>query len=364
MFLEPQLFRYMMYLDVFYKGTDKSNTVGTLVVTDFSKAFDCIDHTLAIQRLYELGTRCEILPWIANFLTARRQRVQYQSALSEWKTLSCGVPQGTKLGPITFIAVINNASENSATKSFKYVDDLSLGEVRQANQQSRIGQDVQDLDAWAKDNHLTLNPSKCKVMQVCFKKEPPAPPSFQIAGIELEVVSETKLLGLTVQSNLGWQTHINNIVTKASRRLYMLSRLRRFGVPAEDLVSVYMGYVRPACENAAPVWHGSITASQTNQLERIQKRACRIILGSGYDSYTETLHQLELQTLEDRRLHLCQQFAHKCLESQRYSTWFPTNPKIHSMRLRHTKSFHVPRCNTNRYRDSAIPFLTDIVNHS
>ncbi|XP_072041268.1 uncharacterized protein [Amphiura filiformis] len=184
-------------------GTDKGGTVGTLVVTDFSKAFDCIDHTLAIQRLYELGVRSELLPCIINFLTARRQRVQYHSALSEWETLSCGVPQGTKRGPITFLGVLNNVSEESLTKSFKYVDDLTLGEVRPAKQVSQIGPEVQDLDAWAKDNHLKLNPSKCKVMQVCFMREPPIPPSLRIAGIELEVVSETKLLGLTVQSNLG-----------------------------------------------------------------------------------------------------------------------------------------------------------------
>ncbi len=349
-------------LDVFFKGTDKSDTVGTLVVTDFSKAFDCIDHTLAIRRLYELGTRCEIIPWLANFLTARRQRVQYQSALSEWKTLSCGVPQGTKLGPITFVAVINNAAEESATNSFKYVDDLSLAEVRPAKQPSRIGQDVHDLDTWAKDNHLTLNPSKCKVMQVCFKKEAPCPPSFQIAGSELEVVSETKILGLTVQSDLGWQSQVNSMVSKASRRLHMLTRLRRFGVPTEDLVSVYIGYIRPICEYAAPVWHSNITADQTTQLERIQKRACRIILGSKYDSYTETLLQLDLQTLQDRRWHLCHQFANKCKDSDRYRNWFPPNHSSHGMRLRHSKSYQMPKCNTNRYRNSAIPTLIDLLN--
>ena len=126
-------------LDLFFKGTDKGKNVGTLVVTDFSKAFDCIDHTLAIQRLFELGVRCELLPWITNFLTSRRQRVQYHSALSQWETLSCGVPEGTKLGPIIFMAVINNASEESLAKSFKYVDDISLVEVRPAHQPSRLG---------------------------------------------------------------------------------------------------------------------------------------------------------------------------------------------------------------------------------
>ena len=292
-------------LDILFRGTDKRNAVGTLVVTDFSKAFDCVDHTLAIQRLYELGVRSEILPWIANFLTARRQRVQYHSALSEWKTLSCGVPQGTKFGPITFIGVINNASEKSLTHSFKYVDDLTLVETRSADKPSQINSDVQDLDAWANDNHLMLNPGKCKDMQVCFKRDPPSPPSLQIAGIDLEEVSETKLLGLVVQSDLGWQSQINNMVTKSSRRLYMLSRLKRFGVPAEDLVSVYTGYVRPVSEYGVPVWYGSITDCQSDQLERIQKRACRIILGSQYESYTDAVEELNLQTLSDRRIQLC-----------------------------------------------------------
>ena len=177
-------------------------------------------------------------------------------------------------------------------------------------------------------------------MQVCFKREVSAPPSLQIAGSELEMVSETKLLGLIVQSDLGWQTQIIQH-DFASRRLYMLSRLRRFGVPADDLVSVYMGYVRPICEYAAPVWQSSITVDQSKQLERIQKRVRRIILGSRYESYTETLSRPELQTLEDRRLYLCHQFAQKRFESEQYNEWFPLNPKTHSMRLRNTHKFHV-----------------------
>ena len=116
-------------------------------MTDSSKAFDCIDHTLAINTLLELGVRNEIVPWIADFLTSRRQRVQYQSAISKWITLSCGVPQGTKFGPITFIGVIDTASDNASTSSFKYVDDLSLGEIRHVNEQSFIQNDVQDLAA-------------------------------------------------------------------------------------------------------------------------------------------------------------------------------------------------------------------------
>ena len=67
---------------MFFKGTDKPNAVGTLVVTDFSKAFDCVDHTLAIQKLCDLGVRSEIIPWITNILAYRRQRFQYRSHMN------------------------------------------------------------------------------------------------------------------------------------------------------------------------------------------------------------------------------------------------------------------------------------------
>jgi len=156
--------------------------------------------------------------------------------------------------------MINSAAGNARTHSFKYVDDLSLAEIRSTNQPSNIDMDVQDLDDWANSHYLKLNPSKCKVMQVCFKRCPPSPPVLKIGGNELEVVTETKLLGLSVQLNLIWDTQVNNMISKSSRRLYMLNRLKRFGLPVEDLVSVFVFYVRPVVEYATPVWHGSLTA--------------------------------------------------------------------------------------------------------
>lgn len=349
-------------LDVFYRGTDKCNTVGSLVVTDFSKAFDCVDHTLAITNLCNLGVRSEIIPWISDFLTSRRQRVQYHSATSEWETLSCGVPQGTKFGPITFIAMIDNAAADAKTHTFKYVDDLSLAEVRHANQPSQIERDVQDLDAWADGHYLKLNPSKCKVMQVSFMRDPPSPPVLKIADKELEVVTETKLLGLTVQSNLCWNIQVDSMVGKGSRRLYMLNRLKRFGLPEEDLVSVYVSYVRPVVEYATPVWHGSLTDEQSKKLESIQKRACRIILGTRYSSYTEALDLTGLQTLSNRRLQLCTNFAVHCTQSDRYANWFPLNIKTHGMTLRRSRTYQTVRSRTKRYAKSPLPYLCDLLN--
>ena len=92
-------------------------------------SFDSIDHTTIINELITLEARSDLISWIVDFLTARRQRVKYHSALSAWETLTCGVPQGTKFGPVGFLCTINDAGDSSNSHYCKYVDDLSFGET-------------------------------------------------------------------------------------------------------------------------------------------------------------------------------------------------------------------------------------------
>ncbi len=105
----------------------------SLVVTDFTKAFDLVDHNIVIRDLLHLGTRRSIVPWVCSFLTKRSQCVRYKHILSNSNVLKGGLPQGTKFGPLGFLAKFNNAvhSENVTTSqllSLKYVDDLTIVE--------------------------------------------------------------------------------------------------------------------------------------------------------------------------------------------------------------------------------------------
>ncbi|KAI8513981.1 hypothetical protein Bbelb_083050 [Branchiostoma belcheri] len=96
-------------LDLLYRSSSVPNTISTLITTDFSKAFDLVDHTTAVKCLIDLGVRPSLLPWICSFMSNRRQRVRYHGQVSDWQHLSCGVAQGTILGPIIFLALINSA---------------------------------------------------------------------------------------------------------------------------------------------------------------------------------------------------------------------------------------------------------------
>ena len=104
-------------------GTNSSSSIGTLIVTDFTKAFDSVNHEVAIKNVLDLGAPSATVQWIVNFLTKRKQRVKYKQNFSDWQTLSCGVPQGTKLGPVIFLACINNAASSTRGSCWKYVDD-------------------------------------------------------------------------------------------------------------------------------------------------------------------------------------------------------------------------------------------------
>jgi hypothetical protein len=85
---------------------------------DFAKAFDRIGHNVVISKLLELGVRRSLVPWIINFLSNRRHRVKLGDIISDWLPINAGVPQGTKLGPILFLVMINNLNPRSSGTDF------------------------------------------------------------------------------------------------------------------------------------------------------------------------------------------------------------------------------------------------------
>ena len=115
------------------------------VFLDFSKAFDRINHNFVVQKLINIGVRRSIIPWICNFLTCRRQAVKIGSTISQ----SRRVPQGTKLGPIIFLLMINDLNSSSPTTSnWKYVDDITISEVVPVNGNSVLQLELDNINSW------------------------------------------------------------------------------------------------------------------------------------------------------------------------------------------------------------------------
>lgn len=133
---------------------------------DFSKAFDHIDHTILVTKLIHLGVRGWLISWICSFLSGRRQAVKLLDFISEWMPEHAGVPQGTKLGPILFLIMINDLATHSPLRSshWKHVDDVTISEVSSLGEVSSLQNDIDCISQWAQQNIINLNPKKCKIM--------------------------------------------------------------------------------------------------------------------------------------------------------------------------------------------------------
>ena len=180
-----------------------------------------------------------------------------------------------------------------------------------------------EASAWSNVNMFQIQPKKCKELRISFKKNPGTYENITINGNTIDVVRSVKILGVTLQSNLKWNEHINNIVKKASKRLYFLSQLKRAKVPSNDLVNFYVTCIRSLLLYSCQVFHFNLPEFLNIMLERIQKRAFNIIYG--YDvPYSEALVMSKLHIkLSEHRSHLCDEFFKKIVMNP--------NDKLHGL---------------------------------
>ena len=151
-----------------YEAMDTPSTCLRICTLDFSKAFDRIDFNILLQKLINIGIHPVLINWIANFLTNRRQRTRIGSNYSCWRPINGGVPQGTKLGPLLFLIMVNDLKVS--VDSVKLVDDTTLWETITSAQSSTsvLQAQISECSSWVTKNNMKLNPTKTKEIRVCF----------------------------------------------------------------------------------------------------------------------------------------------------------------------------------------------------
>ena len=157
---------------------------------DFAKAFDLVNHTILLTKLYKYGVRGSLLDWCRDYLTNRQQRVVVKGEVSDWLTITSGVPQGSLLGPLFFIVFINDLpgviSEDSTIAL--YADDSKLYRIINTPEDlSSFQDDLDKISDWCKGNKMKINTRKCKIMRITRKKSPLVR-DYYINGQSLESV--------------------------------------------------------------------------------------------------------------------------------------------------------------------------------
>ena len=237
----------------------------------------------------------------------------------------------------------------------------------QVQDRNILQQEFVKLQLFSRDQGMSINKDKSKVMLFNPGKKHDFLPKIETDdGSILDVVEEAKLLGILVRSDMSWKSNTNLLCNKGYSRLWMLRNLARLGTDRTDLVDVYHKQCRSVLELAVPAWTPGLTRTEINQLERVQKTACAIILGDEYKSYRSALTILKMETLEKRRVSLSLNFAKKALKDDKFKKWFcmeeKSEPNIKTRNSKSKQRLKPVTCRKIRYEKSPLPFLTELLN--
>ena len=245
-----------------------------------------------------------IINWLRDYLSDREQRVKLGNSVSTWLKLNGAVPQGSWLGPLCFIVYMEL---QDGTLTHKYIDvDITISESSSCSNVSLLQTAVDKVKDWSDKNNMKLNENKTKEMYISFKQNPAPVPPLIINSNAVERVHSFKILGVWLSDDLSWKSHVNYMHSRATPRLYYLRQLRRCGLSQCDLLAYYRTLIRPILEYACPVWHAGLTKGESDILEKIQKRALKIIYSDM--PYEACIQKAQIEFLKTRRERLSKQF--------------------------------------------------------
>ena len=338
-------------LDNIYQNLDNHNKVLGIYL-DLSKAFDTVDHEILLYKLYNYGVRGRAYDWFKSYLTNRCQFTFVNSVSSSVARITCGVPQGSVLGPLLFLIYINDiANAVPGQKVRLFADDTNL--FLTGNTTSSVvdaaNNAMSKLSKWFVANKLSLNIDK-----TCYMIFPPDISNntkVYINGVEIQHVASCRYLGVYIDEELKWTEHIDNVYKKIFKYTGIFYKLRD-RLPEWLLRNIYYAFVHPHILYSVEIYANTCT-THLDKLIKLNNKLLRILQNKPIKFHTDELY-LAYNTLSIPKLHELQLllFAHKVIHypeklSEIFSSYFEFNNTFHHHQTRSMNDIHMFRANTN-----------------
>jgi hypothetical protein len=267
------------------------------IYLDFAKAFDKVPHVKLVHKLKAYGFCGNLLKWLEDFLTNRQQRVVINNTQSKTELVTSGIPQGSVLGPTLFIIFINDLPEVCKSYVKIFADDTKIfNAIKSSDDATILQEDINKLVDWSEKWQLPFNMSKSKILH--YGRNNPEN-EYLIGETVIEKGVNEKDLGVLFDNTLKFTSHIAAITRKANSRLGMIKK-NFANMRKEIILPLYKSLVRPILEYCSCVWNPALRYNIL-ELEKVQRRATKLISNISHLSYEERLKSLRLDSLAIRR---------------------------------------------------------------
>ena len=224
--------------------------INAVVFLDLKKAFDIVDHKILLSKLSHYGIYRNEYNWFKSYLENRTQMCSINGSLSNNRSLTCGVPQGTILGPLLFLLYINDPPNClSNCEPSMYADDTHLTYAGDCvdSLQLYLNLDLENVRNWLRANKLTLNMTKTEFMIISSRQRFSTltdSPTITINDNQVSQVTTAKSLGVTIDNKLDWSSHIDKLTKKVASGIGAIKRIRHL-VPRATLHLIYQALIQP-----------------------------------------------------------------------------------------------------------------------
>ena len=311
--LSPYIFGYtkrsgpqyclVTMIEMWRKALDERKVAGA-ILTDLSKAFDCISHDLLIAKLEAYGFEKSALKLIYDYLNNRPQRTKIGGSYSSWCEILSGVPQGSILGPLLFNIFINDIFFFlDKTKVANYADDNTTYTVEKdiMTLLKSLESDTYTVLNWFRFNEMQSNQSKCHLMVADINRRHYDSKSFiYLDDAFLESEDIVKLLGIFIDKDLKFDDHINHILKKGNDKFYALLRVSKF--MTQDKLRLLLKTFIESQFNYCPLIWMFHSRALNKKLNRLHERALRAVYKDKTLTFSELLEKDKSFTIHDRNL--------------------------------------------------------------
>ena len=288
----------IIMLEKWRKALDKGKLAGALL-TDLSKAFDCLNHNLLIAKLHAYGFEYNSLSYVYSYLSNRKHRTKVNNSFSTWAPIISGVPQGSILGPLLFNIYMNDIFFFiKETELTNYADDNTPYAIRATLDEliKCLENDSSILTKWFSDNYLVMNADKCHLLVTKHDGN-------VFVNVDNEIIESSKnvkLLGITIDNKLDFTEHVSKICSKASKKIHAIARISNL-MNSNKLRTLVKAFFESQFSYCPLVWMFHSRTLNT-RINKLHERVLRLVYKDPQLTFEQLLDKDNSFTIHHRNL--------------------------------------------------------------